>query len=215
MMPGHAGGQHRRASLPIPRTCVVLSGLKHRWCDGIEIDGWRPAGRNTREGASLHRPPQPRCSRFFIAALLLGNPGVARAAPSTIVPHRPYGLTSRVAPKAYLRMPQTADGKMPALLSQTGVYKDTRNLGTERRPDSVRLVVSLLVRRRRQGAPGLVPKEGKIGFAPTGDWTFPAGAVFVKTFELPVDASNPASRRRLETRLLVRDSRGGGLWRRL
>src|SRR5882762_7753650 len=63
---------------------------------------------------------------LFIAVLLLGNAGAARAGPPS--PSAAYGLTSRVVPKPYLRMPQTAAGKIPALLSQTGVFKDTRNL---------------------------------------------------------------------------------------
>ena len=55
-------------------------------------------------------------------ALLLCALQVARAESP------PYGLESRVAPNPYLLMPHTADGKIPALLSQTGVFKDTRNL---------------------------------------------------------------------------------------
>ena len=41
-----------------------------------------------------------------------------------------------------------------------------------------------------------------------GEWKFPAGTVFVKTFQLPVDDTNPEILRRLETRLLVRDTNG-------
>lgn len=120
----------------------------------------------------------------------------------------PYGLASRTVPEPYLRMPQRADGKIPALLSQTGVFKDTRNLV----PADGLIPYDLVVAFWSDGATKLrwiaVPK-GKIGFSPTGEWTFPAGTVFVKTFELPVDAAHPAVRRRLETRLLVRDSAGG------
>lgn len=61
-----------------------------------------------------------------------------------------------------------------------------------------------------------VPNDGapysaaeRIGFAPSGQWTFPAGTVFVKHFELPMNENNPASVRRLETRLLVREANGG------
>ena len=35
---------------------------------------------------------------------------------------------ARVVPKPYLQMPYTVDGKSPALLSQTGAFKDTRKL---------------------------------------------------------------------------------------
>src|SRR5205823_3838257 len=39
-----------------------------------------------------------------------------------------------------------------------------------------------------------------ITFATAGPWQFPAGTVFIKHFELPIDARNPALVRRLETR---------------
>lgn len=123
-------------------------------------------------------------------------------------PVRPYGLESRTVPEPYLGMPDTSAGAIPPLLSQTGVYKDTPNLV----PNDGLLPYELQVAFWSDGANKrrlvAIPK-GKIGFSPTGEWTFPAGVVFVKTFELPVDDSNPSVQRRLETRLLVRDSQGG------
>jgi uncharacterized repeat protein (TIGR03806 family) len=120
----------------------------------------------------------------------------------------PYGLNTRIVPKPYLRMPHAADGAIPALLSQTGAFKDTRTLT----PGEGLLPYEIRVPFWSDGAAKLrwiaVPKE-KIGFAPQGEWNFPSGVVFVKTFELPVDDANPAVKRRLETRLIVRDSKGG------
>lgn len=135
----------------------------------------------------------------------------------------PYGLTSNSVIQAFLNgtMPAVAPavfpGNLPTLLSQTGAYSDT--------PDRV-------------PAPGLIPYSpntplwsdnavksryfalpyngttltpaAQISFAPTNFWTFPAGTVFVKNFDMVVNTTNPAVPvRRLETRLLVRNIDGG------
>ena len=120
----------------------------------------------------------------------------------------PYGMAARIATKPYLEMPSEADGKIPLLLSQTGVFSDTA---------------------KRIASPGLIPYDlnvafwsdgadksrwvavpaGQIIFSPSGEWRFPAGTVFVKNFDLAVDGANADAKRRLETRLLVCDSSGG------
>jgi uncharacterized repeat protein (TIGR03806 family) len=105
-------------------------------------------------------------------------------------------------------MPARADGNMPALLSQTGVFKDTPDLIASEGLIAYKLVVAFWSDGADKSRLIAVPND-KIKFAPTGEWSFPAGTVFVKTFELPTDVTNPGSRRRLETRLLVRDSAGG------
>jgi uncharacterized repeat protein (TIGR03806 family) len=60
-----------------------------------------------------------------------------------------------------------------------------------------------------------VPNDGApyttnetIAFSTTNEWTFPSGTVFIKHFDLPISDVNPALRKRLETRLLVRDTNG-------
>ena len=45
-------------------------------------------------------------------------------------------------------------------------------------------------------------------FSPTNEWKFPAGTVFVKHFELPINDTNAAITQRVETRLLVVDQNG-------
>jgi uncharacterized repeat protein (TIGR03806 family) len=118
-----------------------------------------------------------------------------------------YGLTSRVVPTPFLRMPPRADGDIPLLLSQTGAFRDTAHLTVS---DGL-VPYDLIVPFWSDGADKLrwIAVPGKIAFSVNGEWVFPPGTVFVKTFELPTDAANPNIKRRLETRLLVRDAGGG------
>jgi uncharacterized repeat protein (TIGR03806 family) len=120
----------------------------------------------------------------------------------------PYGLNSRPPSKPFLQMPADADGALPRLLSQTGAFKDTSGLV----PDDALIRYELIVPFWSDGAGKTrfisVPDE-KIKFAPAGEWVFPRGTVFVKTFELATNELNPSLKRRLETRLLVCDSAGG------
>jgi uncharacterized repeat protein (TIGR03806 family) len=119
-----------------------------------------------------------------------------------------YGLESRPPAKAYLSMPAEARGAFPPLLSQTGAFTDTRNLV----PSASLIPYDLIVPFWSDGAEKRrwvsLPDGQKIGFAATGEWAFPKGTVFVKTFELPTDETNPQVKRRLETRLLVCNSAG-------
>jgi uncharacterized repeat protein (TIGR03806 family) len=106
-------------------------------------------------------------------------------------------------------MPDTASGNIPALLSQTGAFAAVRGQLT---PVSTLLPYDLVLAFWSDGAAKsryVAIPEGKVAFSPTGDWKFPAGTVFVKTFELPTDTTQPHVKRRLETRLLVMDRNGG------
>ena len=48
-----------------------------------------------------------------------------------------------------------------------------------------------------------LPSDSKIAFTPDRGWNFPDGTVLVKTFSLDLEDGNPASRHRIETRLLT------------
>lgn len=54
----------------------------------------------------------------------------------------------------------------------------------------------------------VLPEKGKVVFKEQDQWEFPVGTVLVKTFLLNTDLENPKEMRRLETRLLVHNSRG-------
>jgi uncharacterized repeat protein (TIGR03806 family) len=128
---------------------------------------------------------------------------------------QPYGLTSRGNSPAFYNMPATSVGSFPALLSQTGVFSNTPGMtpaaGLIPYTPNVPLWSDGAVKTRYMGVPnnggGITPDE-QIAFTPTGYWTFPAGTVFVKTFQLNTDTSNSNVLHRLETRLLVRDING-------
>lgn len=47
-----------------------------------------------------------------------------------------------------------------------------------------------------------------IGFSPNGNWSFPTGAVWIKHFELELTNGVPESRKRLETRFIVKNTNG-------
>ncbi len=128
----------------------------------------------------------------------------------------PYGLTSRSMTPAFFNMPPTANGSMPSLLSLTGVYSNTPGMmpadGLIPYAPNTPLWSDAAVKSRYLAVPnhgGVITSDEQIAFAPTNSWTFPAGTVFVKNFDLVVNETNASvPLRRLETRLLVRDING-------
>jgi uncharacterized repeat protein (TIGR03806 family) len=130
-----------------------------------------------------------------------------------------YGLTTLTPSPAFFNMPTaippTLPGTVPLLLSLTGVFSNTPAMiptnGLIPYNPNVALWSDGATKTRylsvpNVGSPSLAAQQ--ITFAPTGSWTFPAGTVFVKTFQLQTNLSNPNSLHRLETRLLVRDING-------
>jgi uncharacterized repeat protein (TIGR03806 family) len=154
------------------------------------------------------RPLKSIFRSAFIAALLPAFHAAQFTCSAAEINSEPYGLNSQTPSKAYLQMPERADGAFPRLLSQTGAFKDTSNLV----PNDKLIPYDLIVPFWSDGATKSrwisVPEE-KIKFAVTGEWIFPRGTVFVKTFELATNETNPNLKRRLETRLLVCDAIGG------
>ncbi len=134
---------------------------------------------------------------------------------------QPYGLTSRAISPAFYNMPMvipaTLPGSIPTNLSQTGVFANTASMtpaaGLIPYIPNTPLWSDAALKTRWMAVPynGAPETPGQqITFAPTGEWLFPGGTVFVKHFALTVDETNPnVPARRLETRLLVQDINGG------
>ena len=143
------------------------------------------------------------CATVALASVLILSATVPVKASTA-----PYGLTTRTATPAYLSMPPTADGSLPPLLSRTGAFKDLRTL----KPADGLIPYELNVPFWSDGAEKTrwvsIPAD-KIKFAETGEWTFPRGTVFVKTFQFATNEARPDLLRRLETRFIVCDSTGG------
>ncbi|HKP05189.1 MAG TPA: hypothetical protein VJU77_17700 [Chthoniobacterales bacterium] len=128
-----------------------------------------------------------------------------------------YGLDSRAAIGPYLNNimpPAEGDFPFPQMLSATGAFSDPATLTPA--PGLIPYTVNSslwsdgAVKTRWIAVPNDGPPYAaseQISFAPTGEWTFPNGTVFVKHFELTVNEMT-GERRRIETRLLVRDGTG-------
>jgi len=119
-------------------------------------------------------------------------------------------------PHLFYKLAQSASApNPPALLSQTGAFSNLARLtpSTGLIPYNVNapLWSDGAVKKRWLALPNSgtsVTASQKIKFAADSAWTFPAGTVLIKHFELPVDDTDPAITRRLETRFVVISSTG-------
>ncbi len=129
----------------------------------------------------------------------------------------PYGLDSRDPIGPYLNgnMPSfDGDFAFPSVLSASGAFTDVTNVVPTPglipfQPNSP-LWSDGAVKSRWIALPNDGPPydaSEQINFVPTGEWTFPNGTVFVKEFDLVVNEQTQ-EKKRLETRLLVRDEFG-------
>jgi uncharacterized repeat protein (TIGR03806 family) len=144
-----------------------------------------------------------------LAAILVAVGGPAVGGPAASANSAAaYGIPTRVEPLRCLKMPALAAGAIPKRLSQTGAFSDTARMTPSNGLIPYDLVVAFWSDGAQKSRWVAIPR-GKIDYSASGEWKFPACTVFVKNFDLPIDARNPEAKRRLETRLLVRDSQGG------
>ena len=93
----------------------------------------------------------------------------------------------------------------PATLSATGVFTDlatlTPNAGVVAYETNVAFWSDYAIKSRWFAIRNLTDT---VAFSPDGNWTLPTGMVWVKHFDIDTTRGNPATRRKLETRLLVK-----------
>jgi uncharacterized repeat protein (TIGR03806 family) len=211
---------------------LLQKPFNHSWVTRANVDLNRPA--NLVESAEPHSiavglvfltdlPKRPRAHQYDYVALMgypaghydyVPAPGVTKTIrrfsgglETAVRLNLATNETSRHAPAAYLRMPDSADGPLPPLLSQTGAFRDTGQMIASAGLIPYELNISFWSDGAHKERWMSLP-DAKIGFAPHGEWKFPVGTVFVKTFELATNDSQPLQRLRLETRLLVCASNG-------
>jgi uncharacterized repeat protein (TIGR03806 family) len=103
----------------------------------------------------------------------------------------------------------TSTSVIPAKLSQTGAFSNlatlTPNAGIVGYAPQIPFWSDYAIKTRWFSIPNV---NSKMTFATDSNWTLPAGTVWIKHFDLETDRGNPASRRRIETRFLVRNADG-------
>lgn len=104
---------------------------------------------------------------------------------------------------------QSSDAAFPQKLSDTGFFADLADLSPN--PGVVPYEVNLpfwsdyAIKQRWFSLTSLAPV---VQYAREGNWSFPTGMLWVKHFDLEQERGQPASRFRLETRVLVRTTNG-------
>ena len=105
--------------------------------------------------------------------------------------------------------------QVPATLADTGLFLDVRSLtpaaGVVGYAVNSPLWSDGADKMRWFGILGSAANE-KISVSREGNWTFPPGTFWVKHFELEMEKGNPASRKRIETRVLVKNNSVSGIY---
>jgi glucose/arabinose dehydrogenase/mono/diheme cytochrome c family protein len=97
---------------------------------------------------------------------------------------------------------------LPATLGATGLFDDLATLAPSERLIPYALNAPFWSDGAIKTRFAAVPNESTVGFQPTGEWNFPSGSVLVKHFDFPSSDVDPNAKRRLETRVIVKQADG-------
>ncbi len=168
-------------------------------------------GSEPTPSTSVYRDPIPIAASATVRARAFrdGKPvGESIRAKFDIEGTTPYGMDDR----------RPAEGvkvgldprRLPKKLSETGLFACLDDMSPA--PGVIPYTVNsplwsdAALKKRWVALPG----GATVQFSRDGEWSFPAGTILVKHFELADDETEPLRRRRLETRLIVVDGPGEG-----
>jgi mono/diheme cytochrome c family protein len=102
-----------------------------------------------------------------------------------------------------------ANASFPTKLSDTGIFADLATLapnpGIVNYEPIVPFWSDYAVKRRWFCVPDMT---NTVSFVADGNWTFPSGMKWIKHFDLELERGNPATRKRIETRVLTKIDTG-------
>lgn len=139
---------------------------------------------------------------------LAGQPGIAAFGPD---PHNGDLLMCNYLQNKLQRLVSSdaAGSGFPTKLSDTGVFADlatlTPNPGVVSYEPIMPFWSDYAIKRRWFTIPD---PTNRVVFAKDASWTFPTGMMWIKHFDLEMERGNPATKRRIETRILVKTDDG-------
>ena len=111
--------------------------------------------------------------------------------------------------KRVVRGTNVLGSELPATLSATGAYGDLTSLAPNAGIVPYDLNLAFWSDNSHKLRWYSIPDTNSVmTFSGLGNWQFPSGMIWIKTFELEMTNGVPESRRRLETRFLVRNVEG-------
>jgi len=102
------------------------------------------------------------------------------------------------------RPPETPTPRFPTILSETGLFASVKDHKTAPGVIPYSINAPFWSDNAHKERFFALPGDAKITFTPGGAWAFADGAVTVKSFWLDMEEGNPASRRPIETRIVVK-----------
>jgi mono/diheme cytochrome c family protein len=153
---------------------------------------------------ALRRPT----TNTVIIERLAGQPGIAAFGPD---PNNGDVLLCNYLQNKIQRLitVDAANSTFPQKLSDTGIFADlttlTPNPGIVSYEPNITFWSDYAVKRRWFTIPDLT---STITFAQDTNWTLPTGMKWIKHFDLELERGNPATKKRIETRVLVKTDGG-------